>query len=142
MDKFRFSLTQRVKFYETDLQTVMHHSEYFKYFETARVEYMRNLGLIKKGDFVGSSTVTVVKTLAVFNFPLKFDDEFKINVRISDLKRTNMTFEYRINRADDNRLIATGLTKVAAIDRKSYKPTRIPPVMVDKITAFEKLPGK
>jgi len=139
MNDFKFTIKQRVKFYETDLQGVMHHSEFFRYFETARVEYMRHLKLIENGDFIGKSTVTVVETKGNFLKPLKFDDLFEIHIKISELKNASMLFEYMITKQNNLEKIATGWTRVAAIDKQNYKPTKIPKVMKEKISLFEKI---
>lgn len=139
MEDFRFFIEQRVRFYETDLQGVLHHADYFRHFENARVEYMRNLNLIEGNDFVGDSTITVVRTDCSYKRPLRFDDAFKVYVRIADIKNASMTFEYKILRSDNSSLIAQGSTKIAAVERNNYKPTKIPQIMVDKIKVFEGL---
>ena len=40
-----FTYKRRVKFYETDGMRVVHHANYLRYFEEARVEYLRAGGI-------------------------------------------------------------------------------------------------
>lgn len=136
MSDFKFYTQERVRFSETDLQGVLHHSNYLRYFEVGRIEYMRNLGLLKNNDFVGPATVAVVEANCVYVKPLKFDDVFKLFVRVSDLKGASMIFEYELV-GDGGEIFAEGFTKVATVDRAKFKPTRIPNSWHLKISDFE-----
>ena len=139
MSKFKFFTQERVKFYETDLQGIMHHTNYFRYLETARVEYMRNLELLKDSDFTGEPTVTVVEARCAYSNPLKFDEPFKIFVRVSEIKNASMTFEYNIVKTNADENVANATVKIATVDRQSFKPTKIDTVMKERIIAFEGL---
>jgi len=137
MKDFKFYTEARVRFCETDLQGILHHSRHFQYFEVGRVEYMRNLKLIENNDFVGPATVTIVESGAKYLATLKFDETFKIYVRISELKGASMVFEYKLVKGSDE-IAAEGFTRCATINRKTFKPVRMPDIWRKKITKFEK----
>jgi acyl-CoA thioester hydrolase len=138
MADFKFYTEGRVRFCETDLQGILHHSDYLRYFEVGRVEYIRKLGLIENNDFAGPATITIVEASTRYIKPLKFDDRFKIYVRISEMKGATMTFEYKLVKTETDETVATGITRMATVDRKSFKPVRIPEIWHNKITLFEK----
>lgn len=123
-----FRTRLRVRFAETDLQGVVHHSVYFVYFEQARVEYFKHLGfdfweLRRGGDF----DITVVEAHCQYLAPAGFDDELEIVVWTSQVRRASFTIEYTIYRGET--LIAYGHTVQAAIDPRTGRPRPLPDAM-------------
>jgi len=98
---------------------------------------MRKLNFIENNDFVGDATVAVVESRCSHIKTLKFDDHFRIYVKATKLSGATIIFEYNIVKTDDKSLIATGFTKLATVDRKNFKPKRIPELMRSKISSFE-----
>ena len=88
---FKFSARTRVGFSDTDAQGVVYYGRYNPYFDLARVEYLRALGLLHRhggGDFV--MRANDVEYFA----PARFDDELEIYARVSRIGRTSVTFEF------------------------------------------------
>ncbi len=100
---------RRVQFYETDAQGVVHHSNYFRYFEEARGELLRELGApyseIRKEGY----EVVLLEASCRFRKPLLYDELFEIHLRISGVDRFTFTFLYEVTAAGDLR--AEGETK-------------------------------
>ena len=71
---FRFSTVVRVRLPETDAFGVVYHGTYFTYFDVARMDYLRAIGLI---DVVkaGRASNLIVSTSADFKSPGRFDEE-------------------------------------------------------------------
>ncbi len=91
-----FIYTRRVQFYETDAQGVVHHSNYFKYFEEARGEFLRSKGfpyseLRKKGY-----EVMLLSAECKYKKPLHYDEIFKIELRLLEVTRFTFSFNYRV----------------------------------------------
>src|SRR3954466_7827016 len=89
---FKFSARTRVGFSDTDAQGIVYYGRYNPYFDLARVEYHRSLGLLHcphgDGDFV-------MRANAVEYFaPARFDDELEIWCRVSRIGRSSVTFEF------------------------------------------------
>src|SRR3954466_6071349 len=88
---FKFSATTRVGFSDTDAQGIVYYGRYNPYFDLARVEYHRALGLLhgdaREGDFV--MRANDVEYFA----PARFDDELEIYARVSRIGRSSVTFE-------------------------------------------------
>ena len=88
---FKFSARTRVGFSDTDAQGIVYYGRYNPYFDLARVEYLRALGLLhqqRDGDFV--MRANDVEYFA----PAVFDDEIEVFVRASRLGRTSVTFSF------------------------------------------------
>ena len=93
---FKFSARTRVGFSDTDAQGIVYYGRYNPYFDLARVEYHRMLGLLQRrngGDFV--MRANDVEYFA----PARFDDELEIWTRASRIGRTSVTFEFAAYRA-------------------------------------------
>src|SRR3954466_12688253 len=83
---FKFSARTRVGFSDTDAQGVVYYGRYNPYFDLARVEYHRALGLLHTrsgGDFV--MRANDVEYFA----PARFDDELEIYTRVSRIGRSS-----------------------------------------------------
>ncbi|MEM6799734.1 MAG: thioesterase family protein [Planctomycetota bacterium] len=111
--EFEFDLP--VRYYETDGQGVVHHANYFKYLELARVEQLRAAGhdyaeLEKKGYLL-----VVSKISAKFHLPSRFGDTLRIWLRTERARGARVDHTYRISRGGE--LIAEAESTIACIDR-------------------------
>jgi acyl-CoA thioester hydrolase len=135
VEGFRFSTDVRVRFAETDAQGVVHNSNYFVWFEVARVAYLEQFtggypALRKQGieSFVLESHVR-------FRVPAHFDDRLRVHARVGELRGARFRFDYRIER--DGELIADGWTSHACVDAGTLRPTRIPAALAAAIAKAE-----
>ena len=138
-DLFSFSTKWRARFYEADMQKVIHHAEMIRYFEIGRVEYWRHLG-IGYQDFLDSGYQYVVARVECdYIKPLNFDMILTVMVRISAFSRTSSTYEYLI--LDDNDTPAVhGFTTLVCLKNGGNRPTPIPAEYFNAVMKFEK-PG-
>jgi acyl-CoA thioester hydrolase len=125
MEAFPFRHRQRVRFGETDMQNVVYYANYLLYAEVGRVAYLRELGLLY-GDIVAKGLdFTIGEASVRYRAPLRFDEEFDINVRLGEIRHSSWAFEYSVDRADG--LHCAEMTTVQVmIDRSSLRATRIP----------------
>src|ERR1051325_6224095 len=90
-EPFKFSAKTRVGFSDTDAQGIVYYGRYMPYFDLARVEYHRKLGLMRvegRGEFV-------MRAMTVeYHAPARFDDEVEVDVRVSRIGRTSITYEF------------------------------------------------
>lgn len=119
----------RVRYPETDRMGVAHHSHHFVWFELGRTEWMRELGVPYAAleDHAGIF-LPVVEASATYHASARYDERLTITTRLAWMKRVRMRLEYEIRR-EDERLVATGHTIHAALDRAG-KPCRIPDEVV------------
>ncbi len=104
-----FSYSRRVQFYETDAQGIVHHSNYFKYFEEARGDFLRSLGIPYSKLREKGYEVVLLSTSCDFLKPLYYDEEFTISLALSHIDRFTFSFEYLLTSLEVPR--AKGFTK-------------------------------
>ena len=121
---FKFSARTRVGFSDTDAQGIVYYGRYNPYFDLARVEYLRSLGLLQQrgqaGDFV--MRANDVEYFA----PAVFDDEIEVYVRVSRLGRTSVTFAFAAYRLPDGQLMVTAHQTLVYVDLAERKACPVP----------------
>jgi acyl-CoA thioester hydrolase len=135
VEGFNFAAEVRVRFAETDAQGVVHNSNYFVWFELARVDYLRAFaGGYQRLRDEGVEAL-VLESHARFLVPARFDDVLRINTRCIDVRGARFGFEYAVER--EGAVIADGWTRHGTVDAATLRPTRIPPWLVDAIASAE-----
>lgn len=123
----------RVNFYDTDLMSVVHHSNYIRWFEIGRVEFLRAAGIslndMMDDGFVFPITDVQCKYLA----PGRFDDVVIIEVTPKALTKAKMEFEYRIIRESSGEVLVTGFTRNVFTSRETGRIVRITDKYQDKL---------
>jgi acyl-CoA thioester hydrolase len=133
MDGFDFAAEIRVRFAETDAQGVVHNSNYFVWFEVARVEFLeRFAGGYQRLRDLGIESF-VLESHARFIAPAAFDDRLLVHARCLDIRGARFRFEYAVERSGE--LITEGWTAHATVDAATLRPTRIPDWLAAAIAA-------
>ena len=132
---FKFSARTRVGFSDTDAQGIVYYGRYNPYFDLARVEYLRTLGLLQQR---GESGNFVMRANDVEYFaPAVFDDEIEVFVRVSRLGRTSVTFAFAAYRLPDDLLMVTAHQTLVYVDLAERKACPVPYAFRDPVLAFE-----
>lgn len=126
-----FYYEHRVQFYETDLMGIVHHSNYLRFFEEARVAWAQERGLIDYQQPESAAHFAVLATQVKHVKPALFGDLLRVHVQ-ARREGIRVIFEYRISRGDE--VIALGESRHAPLG-KDLKPIRLPEAMK---TALEK----
>jgi acyl-CoA thioester hydrolase len=134
---FKFSARTRVGFSDTDAQGIVYYGRYLPYFDTARVEYLRNLGLL--GMEIGEPGMEFVMRACTIEYhaPAVFDDELEVFIRVARIGRTSATYEIAAYRARDGVLLVTATQTIVLVDLDERKACEIPQGFRDTIRAFE-----
>jgi acyl-CoA thioester hydrolase len=132
---YRYSALTRVWFSDTDAQGVVYYGRYMPYFDNARLEYLRHLGLV---GFWQGDPEFVMRALAVqYEAPARFDDLLEVFVRTTRIGRTSVTTEGAAYRVDDDRLMCTAQSTLVLIDAVTRRPMPVPEEYRRAIVAFE-----
>ncbi len=115
----------KVRYYETDQMGFVHHSNYLKYFEMARIDWFDSLGI--RYDHLEKKNIwlPVVECSVKYINPLFFGDEFEIQINCVKEPMSTIEFNYQIINGDKVK-ICNGVTKLAFFDPKTKKPKRCP----------------
>jgi acyl-CoA thioester hydrolase len=131
---FTFCARTRVGFSDTDAQGVVYYGRYNPYFDLARVEYLRSLGLLHHdgpGDFV--MRANDVEYFA----PAVFDDEIEVYVRVSRIGSTSVTFQFAAYRLSDDVLMVTAHQTLVYVDLGERTKRPVPNDFREKIRVRE-----
>jgi acyl-CoA thioester hydrolase len=134
---FKFSARTRVGFSDTDAQGIVYYGRYLPYFDLARVEYHRMLGLL--GMDIGEPGVEFVMRACTVDYlaPAVFDDEIEVFVRGKRIGRTSATYELAAYRMRDDRLLVTATQTIVLVDLEERKACPIPDDFRDAIRTYE-----
>ena len=113
----------RVRYQETDAQGIVHHGNYLTYFEKARIEYLRELGISYRDVENAGLLLVVAKAELNYFLPAYFDDELEVETKVLSAKGAAILHEYLITRCDD--VIVRGTTRVGCLTREG-RVTRVP----------------
>ena len=122
-EEYAFSTRARVGFSDTDAQGVVYYGRYNPYFDLARGEYLRSLGLLHRDG--GGQFVMRANDVEYFA-PARFDDELEVFVRCARIGTTSVTFEFAAHLLPDDTLAVTAHQTLVYVDREARQPLRIP----------------
>jgi len=120
-----------VRYSETDQMHFVHHSNYPKYFELARLEWLSELGISYAKMEQEGILMPVVRIGVEYKTPLFFGDTFCVKVTLKQLPKATLDFEYLIVNQNDE-LICTGYTKLAFLSPQTKRPMRCPDFLAEK----------
>ena len=126
-----------VRFNEVDMVGKIHNVQYFYYFEWAKNEYFKNLGIPISSEtyFKEFPIMTVHSEIDYFN-SAGFGDEFEIFTRISAIRHSSMKFE-NIIRKTGGTILAKGSAIVVHYNPTTLKSERVPERLRKLIRNFE-----
>ncbi|MGH8944635.1 MAG: acyl-CoA thioesterase [Acidimicrobiia bacterium] len=114
----------KVRFYELDPYNHVNHTNYFSYFETARIEYLTDMGwgldLMKEQGF----QIVVVELNARFLAAARYGEELTINTWVESAGRVKSTWQQTMTRGENEEVAR--LTVVAAFTDLDGRPRRAP----------------
>lgn len=115
-----------VNFYDTDAMAVVHHSNYIRWFEIGRVEYLRSIG-ITLGEMMEDGFVfPITDVRAKYVSPGRFDDVVLIETTPTALTKAKMVFDYRVFRKANRELMVTGHSQNVFTRKDTGVITRLP----------------
>jgi len=116
------TITNRVRYAETDQMGYVYYGNYATYFEIARVETFRNIGFSYKEMEETGILMPVVQLNTKYIKPLFYDEEFSVKVTINKKPAVKIIFEYEVNK-QKKELTTTGETILVFVNKDTGKPT-------------------
>ena len=131
---FKYAAYTRVGFSDTDAQGIVYYGRYLPYFDLARVEYHRHLGLLGMG---GTHEFVMRASTVEYFAPARFDDLLEVFIRPARIGRTSVTFENAAYRVEDDVLMVTAQQTLVLVDLDERKACPITESYVESLRAFE-----
>lgn len=130
MCEYEFSV--RVRYSETDVMGYVHHSNYARYYETARWELFRKLGIPYKYIEEEGYMLPVVSMNFKFIKAAVYDELLVIKTNIKCVNSPRITFTYRMYN-EQHEIINKAEVNLAFIDKKTRSICNIPIFVKDAI---------
>lgn len=127
---------RKINYYETDKMAIVHHSNYIRFFEEARLDMMDQFDLnYRKMEDMGI-IIPVMSVDCKYIVPLCFDDEVKIHTKIVKFDGIKMEIAYEIYR--DDVLCTTGHSGHCFLDKdmKPFRMKRLYPDLYNKLKSL------
>ena len=101
----------RVQYYETDRMGITHHSNYIRWMEEARVDYLDKIGFGYKKLEDSGIISPVIGVECDYKNPTTFDDTVAITVSVEEFKGVKLILKYTMVNASDGKTVALGRSK-------------------------------
>ena len=107
---------RRAMYYETDQMGVVHHTNYIRWFEEARVDLLRQYGIDYREMETRGIIIPVVDMQCSYLTSVRFDDVVEIHLTLTKYTGVRMCFSYEVRFAESGILAATGKSTHCFVD--------------------------
>jgi acyl-CoA thioester hydrolase len=124
----------RVYYEDTDFGGVVYYANYLRFFERARTEWLRGLGVDHQALAREAGLQFVVRRVEIdFLRAARLDDELQVTVEIAERKRSYLMLKQQALRGEEP--MAVALVQAACVDRETFRPAPIPASLAERLTA-------
>ncbi|MCC8182151.1 MAG: acyl-CoA thioesterase [Clostridiales bacterium] len=109
------------KYYETDQMAVVHHSNYIRWFEEARIDWLGQIGIPYDAMEARGIIIPVIGVTAEYKTMTRFKERVRIECRLESYNSVRFTVSYRVYNDDTGELRCTGTSSHCFVNR-DYKP--------------------
>lgn len=102
--------SRKVNYYETDQMAIVHHTNYIRMFEEARLDMMEQCGMPYEEIERMGIIIPVVDAYAKYHSSLKYGDELEVEIKVRKFNGIRLIYDYRIYIKNTGELSATGYT--------------------------------
>lgn len=123
----------RIYWEDTDAGGIVFYANYLKFFERARTEWLRALGLGQHALRQETGGMFVVsETTVKYHRPAQLDDLLRVTARLSEGGRASLVIAQQAWRGDT--LLCEGTIRIGWVIETTLKPARIPPSVLERLT--------
>ncbi|MBK6358568.1 MAG: tol-pal system-associated acyl-CoA thioesterase [Comamonadaceae bacterium] len=133
-----FALPIRIYWEDTDAGGIVFYANYLKFFERARTEWLRSLGIGQQALREATGGIFVVsETTVKYHRPARLDDELIVTARLQEAGRASITIaQEALSKSEpladgSARLLCEGMIRIGWVDAGTLKPARIPPHVLE-----------
>ena len=122
-DKEVLETTFYVRFAETDLMGIVHHSQYVVWMEEGRSDFMRRKGFTFDQWEAANIAFAVSELSLRYHTPARYGERVTVRTSIESLRSRQIVFGYEIVNADSQQALVTGTVKLIAVDGQNQVRT-------------------
>lgn len=108
----------KVKYYETDKMGITHHSNYIRWMEEARIDFLDQIGYGYDKLEADGIMSPVIGIECDYKLPTTFADEVSITAGIKEFKGVKLMIEYVMKNAKTNEIVFKGISKHCFINKE------------------------
>ncbi len=120
----------RVRYAETDRMGLLHHANYFVYFESGRTELLRSRGFSYRDVEDAGHFLVIVDLGCKYRKPAYYDDLLTLRTIVERVTHVKIVHRYEVFR--DGQLLAEGHSTLACVDRDG-RPQALPPSLAGTV---------
>ena len=128
----------RVRYSEVDQMKFMYYGRYLEYFEMARTDMLRLIGLpyteVEKNGFF----LPVLEAHVTYKSPAFYDDVLIVKSMMTGNPQVRLRIDYEVVNKATGKIIATGYTEHAFINPETQSVRRVPKIFTDAVEAYHK----
>ena len=129
-----FEFPIRVYWEDTDAGGIVFYANYLKFFERARTEWLRSLGVQQSTLRETTGGIFVVGETSVrYHRPARLDDELLVTASIQEAGRASLIIAQQALLRGSKALLAEGTIRIGWVEAQSLKPARIPPIILEAL---------
>lgn len=106
-----------VRYAETDMMGIVHHSRYYPWFEVARTDFIKASGMTYTDMEKSGVMLPLTETGAKYHYGLKYEDEVLVTCRLVKLTVARCEFRYEVYKLPEMKLMSEGKTCHGFINR-------------------------
>ena len=131
-----FTFPIRIYWEDTDAGGIVFYANYLKFFERARTEWLRSLGIEQQSlkDESGGMFVVSETQLKYFS-PARLDDLLEVTAQTAEAGRASLVLKQQawLNVEGQRKLLAEGTIRIGWVDSQTMKPGRIPAKILEAL---------
>lgn len=131
-----YNYQHRVRYRECDPMGVVYHAHYLDYFEAARTEALRDMGIVYKSLEEQGIQMPTIDLAVQYKRPALYDDLLEIRVILKEKPRTRIRVDYEVRKVDEEEILTTGHVTLCFMDVNRRRPVLAPAAFSDMYDAF------
>lgn len=127
---------RKAHYYETDQMGIVHHSNYIRWFEEARVDFMEQIGYGYDRAVADGIDFAVLSVSCEYRSMVRFSETVEIQVSISALSASRMSVHYQVSDVATGALRTTGESSHCYFDNRKQRPVALPRALPELYALF------
>lgn len=121
-----YNYQHRVRYRECDPMGVVYHAHYLDYFEAARTEALRDMGIVYKELEEQGIQMPTTDLSVQYKQPARYDDLLEIRVIQHKKPGARIRIDYEVRRVGEETILTTGHVTLCFLDVKRKRPVPAP----------------
>lgn len=124
----------RIEYVQVDTMGFVYHSHYVEFFDTARTELIRSLGITNRELEEEGFMLPVMEVKVKYFMPAHYDDVITVRTTLKNMPSARIAFYYEVTRGED--LLTTGEVHLGFMNSVTKKASRPPKRLLDIVKPY------